>query len=103
MSFYFLFTYRVYSETSFVQAHGHSMLLHEVGKNLLSQKGERGVKKWTFAMIDRKNSSGNFSIHLWRQYLSLFISITPIVSLLLTSDRKKFPCKREYIWGIHLD
>ena len=34
--------------------------------------------------------SGNFSIHFWRQYLSLFVSIAAIVSLLLTSDRKSF-------------
>ena len=32
--------------------------------------------------------SGNFSIHFWRQYMSLYASITAIVSLLLTSDRK---------------
>ena len=35
--------------------------------------------------------SWNFSIRFWRQYLSLLASIAAIVSLLLTSDRKKFP------------
>ena len=31
--------------------------------------------------------NGNFSIHIWRQYVSLFASIAAIVSLLLISDR----------------
>ena len=35
-------------------------------------------------------SSGNFSIRFWREYMSLFASVAtrPIVSLLLTSNRK---------------
>ena len=35
---------------------------------------------------------GNFSIRIWRQYVSLFTSIAAIISLLLTSDRKSSHC-----------
>ena len=38
------------------------------------------------------SSSGNFSVRFQRQNVSLFASIPPIVSLLLTSDRKSFRC-----------
>ena len=42
--------------------------------------------------------SGNFSIRFWRQYMSLFASIAAIVSLLLTSDRKKFALQPVRNW-----
>ena len=35
---------------------------------------------------------GNFSIRFWRQYVSLYVLIAAIVSLLLTSDRKSSSC-----------
>ena len=39
-------------------------------------------------------SRRNFSIRFWRQCVSLFTSITAIVFLLSTSDRKKFSAAR---------
>ena len=35
------------------------------------------------------NFSGNFSIRFWGQYVSLFPLVAAIVSLLLTSDKKR--------------
>ena len=42
-------------------------------------------------IVDVAGDKVNFSIRLWRQYVSLLASIGAIVSLLLTSDRKKVP------------
>ena len=51
--------------------------------NFVKIKAQLNVLKLRFFRQGR-----NFSIHLWKQYMSLFASITAIVSLLLTSDSK---------------
>ena len=49
--------------------------------------------------------SGNVSISFWRQYMALFPSITTVISLLLTSDRKssrwyaEFGRELEWVFG----
>ena len=42
------------------------------------------------------------SIRFWRQYVSLFVSIAAIVSLLVTSDRKSSCCDTNHVFTLTL-